>query len=93
VKSCSWCDNTFTSVISYQIYCSVDCRNAATKEKIAERHKVLRIKKRRQKIRFCASECGEELSIYNDDIFCESCNINNKELKKKLKEIKRLTNE
>ena len=35
MKHCQWCDKTFESLISYQIYCSLECRESATKEKIA----------------------------------------------------------
>ena len=45
MKSCRWCDKNFDSDISYQIYCSEQCREEATKEKIAQRY----IQSRRQK--------------------------------------------
>ena len=38
IKHCEWCDNKFTQKVKYQIYCSADCRQLATKEKIAQRY-------------------------------------------------------
>lgn len=90
MKSCNWCENSFKPTVSYQIYCSTECRDAATKEKIVERHRVLRRQKRKSKIRFCAGNCGTKLSIYNDDIMCNSCSINSKQVDKKIKEIRML---
>ncbi len=88
MKPCSWCGNDFASKISYQIYCSVVCRDEATKIKIVERHKVLRRQKRKDKNRQCAGGCGTQLSIYNDDLMCNTCSINKKQLAKKFKEMK-----
>lgn len=88
MKQCSWCDNYFKTQVSYQIYCSVDCRNAATKEKIINRYATSKRQKRRNKTRLCAGGCGIQLSIYNDDPLCNACQINNKDLFKILKKIK-----
>jgi len=90
VKLCSWCDKTFTPAVSYQIYCSSECREQATKEKIVDRHKILRRKKRKDKIRMCSGGCGTKLSVYNDETLCNVCSINNKQVIKKIKEIKGL---
>jgi len=90
VKSCSWCENNFNPAVSYQIYCSTSCRDLATREKILERHKVLRRQKRRSKTRMCAGGCGIKLSIYNDDTMCGSCSVNSKQVDKKIKEIRML---
>lgn len=90
MKLCSWCDNTFTPAVSYQIYCSSECRDKATKEKIVDRHKVLRRKKRKNKVRMCSGDCGTQLSVYNDENLCDVCSINNKQVIKKIKEIKGL---
>lgn len=91
MKHCSWCDNEFKSDISYQIYCSVECRDSATKEKIASRYIISRRQKRIGKDRKCKS-CGEALSIYNDDPLCSKCTINPGEVVKALKKIKGLSN-
>jgi len=93
VKSCDWCNKHFAPSVSYQIYCSVNCRDEATKEKIAERHKFLKIKNRRNKTRVCSGGCGSVLSVYNEENLCTSCSVNIKELNLKLKEIKRLISE
>jgi hypothetical protein len=93
VKLCSWCENNFKPTVSYQIYCSAQCRDEATKEKILERHRVLRRQKRKDKVRMCAGGCGIKLSIYNDDSMCNSCSINSKQVDKKIKEIRMLMHE
>lgn len=90
MKPCSWCNNYFTASVSYQIYCSAECRDEATKEKIAERHKALRKQKRNNKERLCAGKCGTRLSVYNNHSFCDNCYVNQKEVNKKIREIKAL---
>lgn len=92
MKHCQWCDNEFTSIITYQIYCSAECRDSATKEKIAARYLVTRRQKRQGKGRTCNS-CGEDLSIYNDESLCVKCIINPKEVKKIIKDLKGLAND
>lgn len=91
-KHCKWCDNTFETSISYQIYCSAVCRDAATKEKILDRYQTIRRKKRIGKTRICKS-CGSNLSIYNDEPLCNVCNVNPADIKRALKEIKGLSND
>ena len=90
-KHCEWCDHTFQTKISYQIYCSAECREAATKEKIVARYQITRRKNRTGKIRKCRN-CNNDLSIYNDDILCNICTVNPSEVMKVLKEIKGLSN-
>jgi hypothetical protein len=90
VKICNWCNKSFSPTVSYQIYCSSECRTDATKEKINERHRVLKRKKRKEKPRYCISGCGVKLSIYNDDKYCNNCLIDNKQVDKKIKEIRML---
>lgn len=92
MKACDWCNQQFKASVSYQIYCSVDCRDEATKEKIAERHKILRIQSRHGKIRLCHGGCGTRLSVYNESTLCTSCSVSIKEVNLKVKEIKRLMN-
>lgn len=88
MKPCRWCDKYFESTVSYQIYCSIECRNLATKEKIVERHKILRRRKRQNKERRCAGGCNTILSLYNDEKFCDTCKVNDKLVNKKIKEIR-----
>jgi uncharacterized protein YmfQ (DUF2313 family) len=90
MKTCSWCAQDFSPAVSYQIYCSKGCRELATKEKIAERSHINKRKKRNNKPRRCAGECGALLSIYNDKSFCDQCMINQKRVEKMLKELKGL---
>ena len=87
MKHCQWCDKQFKTDITYQIYCSPECRDQSTKEKIAARYMVSRRQKRRGKERNCKS-CKEALSIYNDDSLCVKCNVNPSDVAKALKEIK-----
>ena len=87
MKHCNWCDNEFKSNISYQIYCSTVCREAATKEKIAARYIHARRQKRKGKDRRC-KKCEKSLSIYNDENLCIGCNVNPSEVSKILKQIK-----
>jgi hypothetical protein len=90
-KHCEWCDNAFETNVSYQIYCSAECRESATREKITQRYIAGRIKKRLSKDRRCKS-CGGKLSIYNDDPICGQCLINPKDVSTALKEIKDFKN-
>lgn len=90
MKHCEWCNKQFKGSVSYQIYCGTECRDLATKEKIAERQQVLKRQKRKKKVRQCAAGCGTKLSMYNDNAFCDKCNINPKEIKQVIKEIKSL---
>lgn len=86
-KCCEWCNSTFDTSVSYQIYCTLECREAATKEKIAERYALTRRKRRLGKARPCKG-CSQPLSIYNDDQLCQSCLVNPSEVTKALREIK-----
>lgn len=88
MKSCERCDSKFKPKVSYQIYCSEDCRDLATKEKIAERYQLTRRQKRIGKIRKCLGGCGTQLSIYNDSGFCANCNVSKKSVDKMLREVK-----
>jgi len=91
VKNCKFCDKNFSSTVSYQIYCSPECRDLATKEKIAERYLHSKRQKRKGKVRVCKS-CFSSLSIYNDDPICSSCSINPDAVIKAIKDIKGKTN-
>lgn len=91
MKHCSWCDSQFTTVVSYQIYCTPECRDSATKEKIAARYIHVRRQKRKGKDRRCKS-CDEKLSIYNDEQLCMQCTVNPNDVSKTLKQIKGLIN-
>jgi hypothetical protein len=91
MKHCQWCDTSFDSKVSYQIYCSSECREEATKEKIAQRYAVERRHRRMKQERLCR-QCQSKLSAYNDDQLCFSCLINPKDVNKTLREIKGLAN-
>lgn len=87
MKTCQWCDTAFEPNVKYQIYCSPECREFATKEKIAERYAISRRNKMIGKDRMCKS-CGSKLSAYNDDVLCQSCLVNPSEVTKALRKIK-----
>ncbi len=87
LKNCEWCGTDFAANVSYQIYCSVDCRTESTKEKTNNKQRERRIKSRVGKERLCAT-CKQPLSIYNDDSFCVTCIGDTKALKRFLKDIK-----
>lgn len=89
MKLCDRCDNYFSPKVSYQIYCSESCRDEATKEKIAERYRVTKVQKRKNKDRRCRN-CSEKLSLYSEGPLCYFCNIDPKLVSKALKELKRL---
>lgn len=91
MKNCQWCNQPFQTKVSYQIYCSPECREEATKEKIADRYAITRRHKRRGKVRLCKS-CGAQLSVYNDEVLCDKCTINPQDVNKALKEIKGIAN-
>jgi uncharacterized protein YmfQ (DUF2313 family) len=88
VKLCEKCNNAFNPNVSYQIYCGVECRDAATKDKIVERYQITKRQKRIGKVRKCFGGCGQQLSIYNDSGFCSNCNVSKKEVEKMLKQLK-----
>jgi methylphosphotriester-DNA--protein-cysteine methyltransferase len=89
-KPCEWCDNSFDTNISYQIYCSPQCREQATKEKIALRYATTRRHSKNRKARTC-KDCGAKLSVYNDDLLCQSCEVIPSNVSKALKDIKRFS--
>lgn len=88
MKLCNRCDTYFKPRVSYQIYCSDICREASTKEKIAERYLITRRQKRYGKKRNCLGGCGISLSMYNDSGFCANCNVSEKAVNKMIKELK-----
>lgn len=91
VKHCQWCDSSFETKISYQIYCSPNCRAEATREKVAERYAISKRGKASHKNRKCKS-CGGALSVYNDESICQHCLIDPKEFKSVLRQIKGISN-
>jgi len=92
MKNCQWCNQEFSSKVSYQIYCSIECRDLSTREKISARNAINRRNKMIGKKRQCKS-CKKLLSAYNDDLLCHSCLINPAEVSRALKELKEIANE
>ena len=91
IKHCQWCDHNFDTKVSYQIYCSPECRDSSTKEKINQRYLQTRRTRRYGKERNCKS-CNTPLSMYNDESTCQSCEIVPKDVEKALKELKGMAN-
>lgn len=85
---CIVCDSLFIPNSNKQIYCSAECRQEASREKILERYNVEKRKKRKGKDRRCAGGCNTILSIYNDAGMCDYCLTNNKKMQNFLKEVK-----
>lgn len=90
MKICSWCANDFVPSVTYQVYCSPECRDLATREKIAERYQINRIKNRSKRERRCSGGCGTIISIYNENGFCNNCMVNKRKVDKTLRELKGL---
>lgn len=74
MSKCAWCDSQFVKDHPQQKYCSVNCRNEASKEAARRYAKIAKYKSRRGKERLC-KQCKKPLSIYNDTTLCRSCEI------------------
>ena len=90
MKICEWCSKDFSPKVTYQIYCSSECRELATKEKISYRQQIVRAKSRSGKKRKCAGGCETIISIYNNNGFCGNCMVNKRKVDQMLKELKGL---
>lgn len=88
MKTCDWCGNNFDPSVSYQIYCSPECRESSTKEKVSERYKSKKMQSLIGKKRYCSTGCGTRLSIYNSKKRCNNCLINNDNIDKALRQLK-----
>lgn len=93
MKTCAWCANEFEPSVSYQIYCSVSCRELSTKEKINERYNINRIRNRSKKQRKCSGGCGTVISIYNENGYCQVCMVNKRKVDKTLRGLKDFFND
>lgn len=91
MKTCQWCDAAFEPKVSYQIYCSEQCRESATKEKITQRYAIARRNKMMSKPKQCKA-CHKPLSVYNDEHLCSSCVVDPKQVSKTLREMKGFAN-
>lgn len=85
---CLWCDKEFSPNSTRQIYCSLECRQDAGRQKILERYHIEKRKKRQGKEKVCAGGCGTYLSIYNDSGMCDNCLTHRKKMNKFVKELK-----
>ena len=87
LKICEWCGKDFDANVSYQVYCSAECRNAATKDNTSQKQRAKKAEARKNKDRRCTT-CSKPLSIYNDENYCSSCIGSKKDYKKFLRNIK-----
>ena len=62
--------------------------DTGTKEKVGERYRLSRRKKRNSQKKRCSGGCGTLISIYNANGFCNICMVNTKKVDKMLKELK-----
>jgi hypothetical protein len=85
---CLSCDKGFKPNTTKQIYCSSECRQEASKEKILERYHIEKRKKRQGKEKRCAGGCETLLSIYNDSGMCDNCLTHKRKMKTFMKELK-----
>jgi hypothetical protein len=85
---CLSCDKGFEPNTTKQIYCSSECRQEASKEKILERYHIEKRKKRQGKEKKCAGGCETLLSIYNDSGMCDTCLVHKRKMKTFMKELK-----
>lgn len=90
MKNCDWCSEEFQPNVSYQIYCSAECRELATKDKVNTNYQLKRRQKLSKQKRYCSNGCGTILSIYNDTGRCTSCSVNEKKVDRALKELRGL---
>lgn len=77
---CGWCGELFTKRRPNMVYCKKECCNAATNKKLIERYhqkKETKAKKDRKCIK-----CDSNLSRYNSDDVCHSCQAKEIELQK-----------
>jgi hypothetical protein len=85
---CRWCDKQFSPNTTKQIYCSSECRQEASKEKILERYHLQKRKNRKGKEKKCGGGCNTLLSIYNDSGICDNCLVHQSKMKTFMRELK-----
>jgi hypothetical protein len=85
---CKWCDKQFSPNTTKQIYCSSECRQEASKEKILERYHLQKRKNRKGKEKKCGGGCNTLLSIYNDSGICDNCLVHQSKMKTFMRELK-----
>ena len=85
---CRWCDKQFLPNTTKQIYCSSECRQEASKEKILERYHLQKRKNRKGKEKKCGGGCNTLLSIYNDSGICDNCLVHQSKMKTFMRELK-----
>jgi len=90
MKLCDWCSNEFRPNVSYQIYCSPECRKSATKQKVNDKYRQKKRDKRKKTNRKCSGGCETTLSFYNEDTLCSGCTIDNKVVGLALEEMRGL---
>jgi len=93
MKQCDWCHTPFSPTVSFQIYCSEECRTAATKHNQAIKSKERKLNRRKTKKRICAnSDCTNVLSVYNESKYCASCYFSEHVVLREVENLKRRHN-
>lgn len=77
---CLWCGVLFTKRRPNMVYCTKECCNRATNKKLIEKYHKEKERKK-QKNRKC-EVCNSNLSRYNSDEICHSCQARETELKR-----------
>lgn len=89
ISYCRWCDKKYVQSSKHQVYCCLECRQNSTRQKVLERQKKQKLKRRMAKKRLC-SNCECEISIYNESTVCNTCMIDQKRVDKFLKDMRYL---
>ena len=82
MKTCTYCNNEFIPKSKNQKYCNPDCCRKATNKKIMQKYYENK-ERLKGKIRFC-SQCNSQMSMYNSNSVCYSCENFNKQNNVKL---------
>lgn len=77
---CAWCGELFTKRRPNMVYCKKECCNAATNKKLIEKYHKEKARKK-QKNRKC-EVCNSNLSRYNSDNICHSCQARESDLQR-----------
>jgi len=88
IEFCHLCGEEYSTKMKNQKYCSFVCRETATKQKIEDRARMNRNRKRMKNPRKCKGGCGTIISVYNDYGFCNICQTDVKKVEEALKEIR-----
>lgn len=86
MKLCPWCLSSFHSDSNRQVYCSVDCRTQATKDRKVD------IRRKDKKKRCATKGCPNGVSAHIDSPYCRSCYLSDSVIELDLKMIRKMMN-